>query len=133
MSDTESFRSCSSESSDEERSSHGDCQPGVGIQPFDVSLLDGTHKVVTKRKPVVKDTDNSVVAKDKMPQEPAVETVEQSAPVAASSAEEVSVSGEHEVPVLVHGMETLVTPEETEAAEEGVSQKEVPVTHMEEH
>ena len=40
MSDSESFRSCSSVGSEEERSGDGDSQPGVGIQPFDLRLLD---------------------------------------------------------------------------------------------
>ncbi|CAG2222039.1 unnamed protein product [Mytilus edulis] len=51
MSDSESFRSCSSVGSEEERSGDGDFQPGVGIQPFDLTLLDtATNKRRDRRE-----------------------------------------------------------------------------------
>ncbi|CAG2220118.1 unnamed protein product [Mytilus edulis] len=136
-----SFRLCSSEGSEEEerswRPSSCDSQPGVGIQPFDMSLLDqATHREkVRMEEPGQEGPVDHIVllevpaipeytpeeTKDEVPPELKVEAVEQSAPVAASSAEEVSVSGEQEIPVPVDSMETLaitdetlVTPEETE-------------------
>ncbi|XP_063436976.1 uncharacterized protein LOC134718406 [Mytilus trossulus] len=159
MSDSESFRSCSSEGSDEGKS-YGDSQPGVGIQPFDVSVLDqATHRRRVRmgepgqEGPVVDSTvllevpailEVSVSGgqevpvrvqgtpeetQDEVPQELVVEAVEQSAPVAAK----VSVSGEQEVPVLVDGLQTLAISEETpEETEEPEVQGEVPTAHGEE-
>ncbi|VDI04070.1 Hypothetical predicted protein [Mytilus galloprovincialis] len=144
--DSESFKSCSSEGKDVEKGYNGDSQPGVGIQPFDISLLDqATHrrsiaggtsntrsKCVRGQEVPVRVQGTPEETQDEVPRELVVEAVEQSAPVAAK----VSVSGEQEVPVLVDGMETLaiseetlVIPEETEVPE---AQGEVPAAHREE-
>ncbi|CAG2243272.1 unnamed protein product [Mytilus edulis] len=149
MSDSESFRSCSSVGSEEERSGDGDSQPGVGIQPFDLRLLDtATNRRRDRREepgqegPVVDSTVLLEVpaipqgtpeeTQDEVPRELVVEAVEQSAPVAAK----VSVSGEQEVPVLVDGLQTLAISEETlntpEETEEPEVQGEVPTAHSEE-
>ncbi|CAC5388168.1 unnamed protein product [Mytilus coruscus] len=82
------------------RPSSGNSQPGVGIQPFDTSVLDGSshRRVVRKEEPVKEDTVSLEV--------PAIP--------------EVMVSEEQEVPVVVQGSqeETPAAPEETPAAPE---------------
>ncbi|VDI62016.1 Hypothetical predicted protein [Mytilus galloprovincialis] len=116
-------------------SGDGDSQPGVGIQPFDLSLLDtatqqekevsvsGGQEVPVRVQGTPEET------QDEVPRELVVEAVEQSAPVAAK----VSVSGEQEVPVLGDSLQTLAISEETlntpEETEEPEVQGEVPTTH----
>ncbi|CAC5356822.1 unnamed protein product [Mytilus coruscus] len=110
--DSESFRSCSDEGSEDEarswRPSSCNSQPGVGIQPFDTSVLDQA----TRRRRVRRE--------EPVQEGPVDNTVSLEVPVIP----EVSVSREPGAPVLVQG-----NPEETLEAREEIpaAQEEAPV------
>ncbi|XP_071181293.1 uncharacterized protein [Mytilus edulis] len=106
MSDSESFRSCSSESSeDEERSwrpSSCNSQPGVGIQPFDTTILDeANHRRRVRRE--VPGQEGPVEDPTVLPEVPAIP--------------QVSELKEQEESVQEPG-ESLPTPKEPAAAQE---------------
>ncbi|VDI22456.1 Hypothetical predicted protein [Mytilus galloprovincialis] len=106
MSDSESFRSCSSEGSeDEERSwrpSSCNSQPGVGIQPFDTTILDeANHRRRVRRE--VPGQEGPVEDPTVLPEVPAIP--------------QVSELKEQEESVQEPG-ESLPTPKEPAAAQE---------------